>query len=82
MLTIVHSCRKICDLLLFSQEIGSALDGLKFGFEFLNQNVKALWGYVCLCCPSTVGHKSFDLGDVISLFLMHVIPVHLRELET
>ena len=44
MLTIVHSCRKIFDLLLFSQEIGSALDGLKFGFEFLNQNVKALWG--------------------------------------
>ena len=43
MLTIVHSCRKICDLLLFSQEIGSALDGLKCGFEFLNQNVKALW---------------------------------------
>ena len=41
-----------------------------------------LWGNVCLCCPSTVGHKSFDLGDVISLFLMHVIPVHLRELET
>ena len=82
MLTIVHPCRKICDLLLFSQEIGSALDGLKFGFEFLNQNVKALWGNVCLCCPSTVGHKSFDLDDVISLFLMHVIPVHLRELET
>ena len=45
MLTIiVHSCRKIFDLRLFSQEIGSALNGLKFGFEFLNQNVKAQWG--------------------------------------
>ena len=61
MLTIVHSCRKIFDLPLFSQEIGRAWDGLKFGFEFLNQNVKALRGNVCLCCPSTVGHKSFDL---------------------
>ena len=50
------------------KRLESALDGLKFRFEFLNQNVKALWGNVCLCCPSTVGHKSFDLGDVISLF--------------
>lgn len=58
------------------------LDDFKFGFEFLNQNMKALRGNVCLCCPSTVGHESFDLGDVISLFLTHVRSVYLRELET